>query len=32
MVLKQGSIEAFGPREEILARFMPKRIEQGGAV
>lgn len=27
LVLKAGAVEAFGPREEILARFMPKRIE-----
>ncbi len=31
MVLKNGTIEAIGPREEILARFSPnRRIEQGG--
>jgi PrtD family type I secretion system ABC transporter len=30
MVLKNGGIEAIGPREEILARFSPgRRIEQG---
>ncbi len=29
MLLKQGGIEAFGPREEMMARFTPKR-EQGG--
>lgn len=33
MVLKNGSIEAFGPREEILSRFAPnaKRVAEGGA-
>jgi len=31
MVLKNGAIEAIGPREEILARFSPnRRLEQGG--
>ena len=32
MVLKAGSVEAIGPRDEILARFQPaKRIEGGAA-
>ncbi len=32
MVLRQGAIEAIGPRDEILARFTPgKRIAQTGA-
>lgn len=32
LVLKQGGIEAFGPREEILNRFRPtKSITEGGA-
>jgi PrtD family type I secretion system ABC transporter len=30
LVLKQGSIDAFGPREEILARFSPNRRIEGG--
>ncbi len=31
LVLKNGSIEAFGPRDEILARFTPnRRLPQGG--
>lgn len=31
LVLKNGGIEAFGPREEILARFAPsRRLIQGG--
>ena len=30
MVLKQGAVEAIGPRDEILARFTPNRLAQGG--
>ena len=30
MVLKNGAIEAIGPREEILARFSPNRRIEGG--
>lgn len=31
LVLRQGAMEAFGPREDILARFTPKRVAEGGA-
>ena len=33
LVLKQGAVEAIGPREEILSRFStaPRRIEGGAA-
>lgn len=31
LVLRGGTIEAFGPREEVLARFAPRpRIQEGG--